>query len=809
MGLFDRNRVSVSYAFCFEISTIRSLYLSGVFCYNDQIKIKNKNMKHSMRHLTKVTFFALFLLFFAFGGKGFALQDMQFSAFSKDTLAGYSTFLESSSLPPGQDIVFQVKKPDGTVVNFPVSVDHSGVARQEFPAPQTYQAGAYFVRIVLSGVTSKATSFMVYPQKVALEKSNFSLNRTFARADGHDVMRLTVVLRDRYGNALDADHVGLVSDRLEDKIQKVQADTAQADGQVNFVISSSRPGKATLRVTDTLKNSLFKSVQVAFLAQDYKVDGLDAMILGGGGSTSLSFDQNLPSNIGGDFDFHLFDTAFAASGSLHHFTLSDFPSTVQVGQNVSFRVTAQDENNQTVQNYVGKVHFSAEGNNSNNISLPEDYVFKVDDLGTHLYSLGLSFPTAGDYKIVVTDMENPLIRGEKTVTVTGGLAGSSGQQNAQLKPVIELPTAGTYSQKIQTVSGLAPAGYTVKIFDHQQEIGAVQATADGKFSYQTTSLKEGVHKIYVVAIDASQAVKGTSDTIEFTVDSAPPEVEDITLQPTSGIKAGQVITINVTSEENLSQVAVVFNKDLVQLNPSLDQPGHYINSVSAPKESGVYPVDVYLVDQLGNEASYKAKAQVTVSDSGGTASVTSSQETQQSTSGVPFDTQQTQILSSTPPSDVSGLLSYADDQRVVLVWDAATDDTLVKHYRVYFGTDPGNLDIYVDTFDASATWYVPNLKNGQEYYFAVTAFDDQEMESVRKSVVITGIPFKSETSGLPKPDVSLSTQEVLHGASPEELHQAANDAISGHKPGSEIIWLLSGSGLLSTLAYQIKRRLKH
>jgi hypothetical protein len=155
----------------------------------------------------------------------------------------------------------------------------------------------------------------------------------------------------------------------------------------------------------------------------------------------------------------------------------------------------------------------------------------------------------------------------------------------------------------------------------------------------------------------------------------------------------------------------------------------------------------------------------------------------------------------TPPATVTGVLTYVSDGKVTLVWDAASDnETFVKHYRVYYGTSPQNLDHYADTNDASTTWYVPNLVNGQQYYFAVSAFDSQGMESAALSEAVSGIPVTTAVA-------SAGQVSGQYGSNESNLHYAANVLAPPEttaKTGPELIWFVLGSGGLGGLVRRFR-----
>jgi hypothetical protein len=85
----------------------------------------------------------------------------------------------------------------------------------------------------------------------------------------------------------------------------------------------------------------------------------------------------------------------------------EFPTTsIKAKENVSFKVRAIDAEGLTVQNYTGTIRFSAEGDNSSGVDLPENYKFLAEDLGEHQFNLGLSFTEGGTYKVLVNDLND-------------------------------------------------------------------------------------------------------------------------------------------------------------------------------------------------------------------------------------------------------------------------------------------------------------------------------------------------------------------------------------------------------------------
>lgn len=91
------------------------------------------------------------------------------------------------------------------------------------------------------------------------------------------------------------------------------------------------------------------------------------------------------------------------------------------------------------------------------------------------------------------------------------------------------------------------------------------------------------------------------------------------------------------------------------------------------------------------------------------------------------------------PSDVVNLQASGKEEAVDLSWPPAEDpDGVVLAYRIYYGTTSVQTaeDFYTETIDTDTpdtTYTIEGLANGLDYYFAVTALDDEANESLNYS----------------------------------------------------------------------------
>src|SRR5207253_3172096 len=98
-----------------------------------------------------------------------------------------------------------------------------------------------------------------------------------------------------------------------------------------------------------------------------------------------------------------------------HFSVSA-PANATAGSVFSVTVTAQDAFNNTVTSYLGTVHFTRTDSGSGS-AVPADYNFTAGDNGSHTFTNGVTFVTAGSQTVTATDTATSSITGSATVTV--------------------------------------------------------------------------------------------------------------------------------------------------------------------------------------------------------------------------------------------------------------------------------------------------------------------------------------------------------------------------------------------------------
>lgn len=674
-------------------------------------------------------------------------------AFGMDTIAGFEAQIYSSKTFANKNVIFTIVKPGGTELNIPVLSNNNGIAEFNLYDYHTKEAGEYKVAAHLeNSVNGNFNTFTVFPDNISSENSKIEPSKLVAKANGTDKVYVTVTLRDKHNNAIKGHEVAVISSRAEDQVVKIsQKAFTDENGTMIFTLSSTSDGVSIYSFLDSTANKVLdKRLEIAYTGME---------------------------NAGG-----WIETAYAQAGEVSTLVFENLPATILPNSDTPFTLTAYDSEGGIVPNYSGKVHFSVEGANSIYANLPNDYTFDVDfDGGSHEFKgagSSLNFAQPGSYTVVATDLGNFTIRGTGEIFVgAGSQPTQTTSTGSDFELVISSPTSGKYGQREITINGTAPStDLKIQFYDNDISLGETEVEGDRTFSFQTDELLDGTHTLIAVALDNDDTIQYTSEEVTFEIDTAAPEVKNIKFTPSTGIKTGDILDIVVTSEPDVFQGAVVFNVDIAELEQDPNDPTKYNASIQAPSEPGTYPLDVILVDELGNEGSYTDVAILEITEGG---------------DGL-IDGQEPVAEEDKAPSDVFGVQAISTDAKVTLKWQPATDDSAIDHYKIYFGLTPSNLDRAVNTIDNKTTWYIPDLVNGQEYFFAVVAVDDSDQESSNKSSIVSGIPYTQVQVFAPPPGETQVKTEPITGTKLEST-------------GPEIIWFVLLSLFISQLYFKFKK----
>lgn len=684
-------------------------------------------------------------------------------AYGVDTIAGYSALVTTNAISAGTDVEFKIVKPDNTELVISEPTDEDGVARLDLYGYHTQKAGEYQVAARTSGTDNFSSyhAFEVFPDDLSDVYSTVEASDTAVDADGRSEVLINVELQDQYKNPLQNQIVTLISSRAEDKIRSLATGTDQ-NGLIQFAVSSAEKGVSTFSAMDPTSGVILNERPKVIFAEP-----LDA--IGG------TLNQNLSASFLG--------TASAEDlyGAVSRIEVTELPAKAYTNETVSFVITAVDVDGNTVSNYTGTVYFSTTDSEA---TIPQKYTFTPEDLGSHEFELAVRFQTKGTQTLSATDMDDPAVLGSANIIVTE-------REGPEGKVTLDTPQAGTYTTNTFDLSGTAEPLTDVDLYDASTKLKTVAVNSDGEYSWTVTGLADGSH------IFQAKSGELESNKVRVEIDRTGPQIEDIYIDPENPVVVNSAFTLYLESEPNLVSVKAVFNGVQYTLTEMEDRDGIYTVLMAAPDTIGDYPIDTTLEDSLGNVTSNKdafivnviederflgvygvvakpgnQKVDLTWRETEGASSYlieygiepenyfdsvdTESPDafttindlingrtyffvvTALDEDGYPM-TGRSEEVSATPfaPAPVLNLTAEAGDAEAYLKWQKYEN---ASKYFVYIGMEAGKYTTGFKTADATNNATAYNLINGQRYYFAVIALDENEKVMSSLSNEATAIP---------------------------------------------------------------------
>ncbi len=648
----------------------------------------------------KTKIFGIVSVLLLFGGVTFAVSPQISVA---NSIAGEDIDLRISGLFTNENIDINIARPGQNSILFSTQADEFGIVRSVLHNLHFQTAGNYSIN-VLRGTESASQDFQVFAGPVSAYRSSVEFQDKSVEADGETQARFSIVLRDAFGNPVQGEPVRVFSTRNEDAV--IAEGKSDEWGLVNGKISSRTPGISTVSVLggDTL---LFTKPEVVFFLSDSPLNNV--------GASDESFGEYLKAQ--------LFDDEGGAD--VAYFTIENMKTDVTIGQNVTAKIVARDQEGQVVPTFRGTVRFSSSDDRAD---LPTDYRFTSEDQGEHSFFLSFTFQTPGTQTLAVHDLADFRRAGEIELNVTlggGNIQIPSGDESITLIT----PRPGTYRSARVTITGESKKCDAINLTDGPTVLTTGLAVdARGNFLYQTPKLGDGIHVFKAICTDSTQLV---SNELTVRIDQTPPQNISILVDPTGELQKGQAFTVTITADEPLSGANSIFRGVLTAHQM---KGAAFVAQLTAPQECGEFPLDANAADILGNQKDFPNAALITVSGCDGVVEEPTGD--------------------SVAPTAVTNLSTESGDGKVTLFWSPAKDDSGVTNYRVDFGdaeTCEGDFNMVPDN---RTQWYVDGLSDDQEYCFCVVAIDGMGNESPcsEKVYAMTAGAHDNMYTSAPQPD---------------------------------------------------------
>ncbi|MBT3835193.1 fibronectin type III domain-containing protein [Candidatus Peribacteria bacterium] len=454
------------------------------------------------------------------------------------------------------------------------------------------------------------------------------------------------------------------------------------------------------------------------------------------------------------------------SGFIDHFDIEIENRVVRINEQMDISIIARDRNDKRVDDYIGEVIVETTDPDA---QIPISAVkFFASDRGVVDLPLAIMFGTPGTHTMYISDDEDENVFGEIELRVVGR---SSNVGQGQI--AIEMPKDGGSIANNATISGTAPAYINLELVNLNTVNGEAEvlkigeSDKDGKFRFQV-SLDPNKTQYEFMVREGEGGIGRESQSAKVTVDAEAPQIHNATLMPDT-VLAGTAFSVSISADSgNQASVKVGGNQPVVMPEGVIGDDGKstYQATIDAPDQPGSYTIQVTIKDSAGNGNSQSLILTV------------------QST-GLPV---------------VAGVKAQPVEKDVLVSWSSVHN---AAQYRIYFGPSAQDLSSHVDTASSAPSARLTGLNSSQTYYFAVSALDPQNRESVSKSEVVSAATQGSIFGAIVTPrvngafinwtmpnDISASKFSIRYGVQPGMYTEQR--IVSGTKNSYEFIDLMNG-----------------
>jgi len=492
--------------------------------------------------------------------------------------------IKSSKISPYTEVNFEIIKPDGSLYQFTGQSKIDGFVKMDLKEDILTQVGEHKINIKAKGYETKGVqSFYLRVGEIAPNKSRIISEVEEIYIDGEPA-KINVVLNDKYENPILDTKVKLISTRPQfDLIESFEDGITNESGIASFLVSSNEAGVSSYLAIVEAKNSLSELTIEEKIEINFK-------------SPDVSFGTYLLN--------YLLPNALASDVA---YFVVESETTFHTGEASEVLVKAYNNSSVVDTTFSGTITFVT---GDPLASIPADYEFTEEDLGSHVFEL--TFNTPGSYKITTHAMGDASVKGEKTVIVKDKEAGAGSFD----RPVILYPPKDgqgripVISDSNITIAGNALSDMTIEIIDNETKLGET-VSRDGKFFYNTMDLVDGRHSVKAIAINNEGKIVA-SEVVEFIIDTVNPIIKSVLINPIQ-VEPGQIVTITLETEPGLTTAKAIVDRMAISLAENISKAGTYVGTYTASDQEGEYMVDIELQDSVANTVPYYDQGVILIS----------------------------------------------------------------------------------------------------------------------------------------------------------------------------------------------------
>lgn len=606
-----------------------------------------------------------------------------------DTIAWKNTILETSIMKEWEQIEAKVKKPWWETLKLYWRAWYNWKSEIEILWYHTKTSWEYKVEVFNQSWEYEKWKFTVYPWKLSTSKSKI-YSSEWSVAAKIDEVEIIVELKDKYWNLIPNHKLKLLSSRFEDSY-KNECKTNN-NWKCVFEISSKKEWNSTFSVIDLTENKVLdQRVKVIFYTEEEKF--------------AIWWNEYLASLLSNNDSSSL--TWYTEFWAIDHFEIETSDNIDINNKENSMTISAVDEDWNIVKDYQWTIKMET---NDENAILPSngEYTFQAEDLWQKRFDLATTFTKK--WKITINVYEfadwqiNEYVKWTKEIEVweeKNNNQDDNSDDNSEIKIIAPENNSKLANNQIQVTWTAVPFS-SIKVYVNEKlEWENIDVNEDWIFIATIRWLEDWVNKIHVTETEWQ---KRSSESVEITIDTEAPKINDIQINPKWEIEIGSNYNVTIYSEPELESVKILVNWNIEQLVEKVWEKWTYESNLVAPSSKWEYSIDIVATDKMWNKETYKNQTSIIVKEA-----------------------------EKKVPEKIENIITIADKNNIRIKWAEPNAQNEIKEYKVFIWEKENDLDFFWNSKTNDIT--IENLKFDTKYYIAITTLDIEWLESTKSEIV--------------------------------------------------------------------------
>lgn len=293
----------------------------------------------------------------------------------------------------------------------------------------------------------------------------------------------------------------------------------------------------------------------------------------------------------------LWFTSVQAAG-IDHFEVKLTPENAKVGEALDLEIEAVDKNNNLIDDYDWTILIFSESDPEAELpsALEENtYTFSASDQWKIKFENAVKFKVKWNQDIYIYDLNDDTV-----LWIWEAVIDEEEKETLLDIEILSPENWLTIPKNSISVSGTSKKNHTVKLIVNGTNELLITTNNQWLFEKTIEDLQDGENSFIAQVLNSEEEVVWESAEVKISVESNLPRLKNIKTTPEE-VEAENSFDIKIIATEWLSEVSVVINDTLTQLQKDERDEALWKKSIYAPAKAGNYQIDVVLKDEIGHE----------------------------------------------------------------------------------------------------------------------------------------------------------------------------------------------------------------